>query len=193
MRGCLCRFVVLGERGQGQGQGKEPCALQVRSLGCMGTATEGRALCKVHFSQEKGGEGFLHERILVLSPTEHGVGISLCNTIRRITRLTRQWLVMAQTRGQVVKVVIEPIMPARVRCIHSRNRIQLGIQRLGVVQVQRPVCRGAAHAVARVQGTGGAAGIRGFERVDRVGLDGHIDGLIGERRILSLDDLADDL
>ena len=54
------------------------------------------------------------EAVFVLSSAKHCVCILLSDAVGGVAGFTRQRLLMAQPCGQVVKVVIEPVVPALV-------------------------------------------------------------------------------
>ena len=100
---------------------------------------------------------------------------------------------MAEAGGEVVEVVVEPLVPVRVGGVDAGDLVELREEGGGLVEVGLPGRVGAADAVGGVERVGGGTGVGWFEGVDGVGLDGDLEGFVGGGGIHAQDELAGDL
>lgn len=80
--------------------------------------------------------------ILIVSQAVHIIGICLCDASRRvlaINKLAWQWLSVALSSGQIVIVVIQGDMEARIRWGHAGDVVQGGIEWCSLSKMVGPV------------------------------------------------------
>lgn len=142
---------------------------------------------------QRGRAVAVDEAVLVLTAAEDGFGIGLRDAVGRVANLTRQSLLMAEARREIVKVVVEPVVPGRVSSIDAADRVELVVQSCRLVEMERPVGDVAADAVAGEHGGRRRAAVCRLEAVNAVWLDESRHGLVAKLVVLALNDLTNRL
>ena len=90
---------------------------------------------------------------------------------------------MAEACGEVVEVVVEPLVPVRVGGVDAGDLVEFREEGYGLVEVGLPGGVGATNAIGGIERVGGGAGVGWFEGVDGVRLDGDLEGFVGGRGV----------
>ncbi len=123
----------------------------------------------------RGGEGLwgvaVDVAVFVFAGAENLIGHLLRDAQVRVGDVAGQGFGVAEAGGEVVEVVVEGLVPARVGWGDAGDGVEAAEERLGRREVGCPVWVGAADAVDAVEGGGGGAAVGGLEAVDGGRLD----------------------